>query len=155
MDAPARAATSLAIAEADEGGEHAAVRSAARAGAGCATGQHPAFSPTDLAAAPPWLFVLERRLSLLGGWQARMVALPLAALLAETGRAIEGRALATVSGARLGENYEALAAAREPGGYPSAARSPDDNFTAFQRTLLLSLFWPDEASPVAAAAERA
>ena len=38
------------------------------------------FLPTDAEVAGDQLFVLERRLSLLGGWQARIVAVPLAGL---------------------------------------------------------------------------
>lgn len=108
------------------------------------------FRPTDLAAVPPWLFVLERRLSLFGGWQARLVAVPLAVLDDGSDPVIEGRELATISGGRLGENYEALAAVRGPEGFRLMVVS-DDNFNAFQRTLLLSLLWVPDAAPVAAA----
>lgn len=140
----------LALAEGEtaDTGEHAAVRRSGKARLGLRYRPAPGFRPTDLAAAPPWLFVLERRLSLLGAWQTRLVAVTLAELPEESGGVIEGRELAVISGARLGENYEAVAAAIEPGGYRLLVLS-DDNFTGLQRTLLLSLVWQPGPAPVA------
>lgn len=112
----------------------------------------PGFRPVDLAVADPWLFVLERQVSLLGGWQARIVVLPLAELLRDGSGGIEGRALATIKGPDLGENYEALAVTpRLEGGFLLLMVS-DDNFSALQRTLLLALSWRPDAGGAAPAA---
>ena len=99
------------------------------------------FSPTDADAASEHLFVLERRVSLFGGWQARVVAERLVELPDREGGVIEGEELALISGPELGENYEALAVrAITDGGYRLVVVS-DDNLSALQRTQLLELSW--------------
>jgi hypothetical protein len=106
----------------------------------------PGFRPTDLAVAGAWLFVLERRVSLLGGWQARIVAVELDRLPVQEGGLIEGHELARLSGSSLSENYEALAVLPEPWGLRLLIVS-DDNFSPFQETLLLMLAWRADAGP--------
>lgn len=100
------------------------------------------FRPTDAAAVGPWLLVLERRVSLLAGWQARLAALPLAEVArAPSSGTLEGTELGRVAGADLGENYEALAAESDGGAGYRVLLVADDNFSAVQRTLLLTFRW--------------
>ncbi len=99
------------------------------------------FQVTDADAAGDWLLVLERSLSLFGGWRSRIVAVPLADLDPARGEPVAGRELATVSGAELGENYEGLAARTDPDGSVAIILVSDDNFTGIQRTQLLELRW--------------
>lgn len=106
----------------------------------------PGFKPTDLAVAGAWLFVLERRVSLLGGWQTRIVAVALDRLPAHEGGLIEGHELARLSGSSLSENYEALTVLPEPWGFRLLIVS-DDNFSPFQETLLLMFAWRADAGP--------
>lgn len=97
------------------------------------------FRPTDATAAGSMLFVLERRLSLLGGLDARLLALPIAAL--DSGGPIMARELARFGTGSFAENFEGLAAREpEPGRYLLYLLS-DDNFTPLLRTLLLQLEW--------------
>jgi hypothetical protein len=99
------------------------------------------FSPTDAGAAGEHLFVLERRVSLFGGWQARVAAVRLADLPDREGGVIEGEELALISGPELGENYEALAVrTATDDGYRLVVVS-DDNLNALQRTQFLELSW--------------
>lgn len=99
------------------------------------------FQVTDADVAGDWLLVLERNLSLFGGWRTRIVAVPLAELDGSGAREIAGRELATISGAVLGENYEGLATLTESDGRVAITLVSDDNFTAIQRTQLLELRW--------------
>jgi hypothetical protein len=100
------------------------------------------FRPTDAAAVGDHLFVIERRLSFLGGWQTRVAALSLAALRAASAdQVLVGREIATISGFVVGENYEALAVRTEPDGAYALTLLADDNFLELQRTLLLELRW--------------
>ena len=134
----------LAIAEGGWRGEglHAAVLLTATARWRCAIVAAPDFGPTDAAVAGDWLFVLERRLSLLGGWQARIVTLPLAEL-PERRRMPSSpvTSSATVAGPVLGENYEAIDAWVDPAGGYRLLLVSDDNFSGLQRTQLLELRW--------------
>ncbi|MFO1073106.1 MAG: esterase-like activity of phytase family protein [Geminicoccaceae bacterium] len=98
------------------------------------------FSPTDAAVAGDFLFVLERRVSLLGGWQARLVAIPLARLPQGEVGVLDGHEIVRVTGPELGENYEGLAVVADAGGYRLLLVS-DDNFSFLQRTRLLLLRW--------------
>ena len=99
------------------------------------------FSPTDADAAGEHLFVLERRVSLFGGWQARVVAVRLADLPDRAGSVIEGEELALISGPELGENYEALVVRAVTDGAYRLVVVSDDNLNALQRTQLLDLSW--------------
>jgi hypothetical protein len=101
------------------------------------------FRPTDAAAAGAHLFVLERSVSLLGGWRARIVAVPLSELPDDAGGIIEGRELAMLAGPNLGENHEALVAIAAGSGYRLLVLA-DDNFSPLQRTLLVALAWSPE-----------
>ena len=79
------------------------------------------FQPTDADVAGDRLFVLERRISLLRGWQSRIVVVPLETLDDPAATVIEGQELALISGARLGENYEGLSVEPMPDGAFQAA----------------------------------
>lgn len=131
----------LAIREAEgDDGLHPAVRLAGRSAQRLRYRAAEGFRPTEADAAGDYVFVLERRVSLFGGWQARVVAVPLAALPQAPGGVIAGEGLATISGLQLGENYEALAVRRDGDAYRLLVAS-DDNFNALQRTLVLELSW--------------
>ena len=99
------------------------------------------FQPVDADVAGDRLFVLERRISLLRGWQSRIVAMPLGALDDPKATVIAGQELAVVSGALLGENYEGLSVETMPEGGFRLLIVADDNFNEFQRTKLLELAW--------------
>jgi hypothetical protein len=99
------------------------------------------FQVTDADVAGEWLLVLERRLSLFGGWHGRIVAVPLADLDQARRAPVAGRELAIVTGPAIGENYEGLAARAEPDGSLVVLLVSDDNFNALQSTQLLELRW--------------
>lgn len=99
------------------------------------------FQVTDADVAGDWLLVLERRLSLLGGWQGRIVALPVAEVAAAGDEPLAGRELALIAGPILGENYEGLAARAAADGSIELIVVADSNFNAYQRTTLLELRW--------------
>ena len=99
------------------------------------------YQPVDADVAGDRLFVLERRISLLRGWQSRIVAVPLDALDGPEATVIAGEELAVVSGGLLGENYEGLSVeATSEGGFRLLIVA-DDNFNELQRTKLLELAW--------------
>ena len=99
------------------------------------------FQVTDADVAADWLIVLERRLSLIGGWHSRIVAVALGELQSEGPGPIAGRELAVIAGPILGENYEGLAARTESDGSIRMLIVADNNFSSFQRTQLLALRW--------------
>lgn len=137
----------LAIGEAEDGGpdRHRAMRLADDYSSTLAQlyRSRPGFRPTDAAVAGAHLFVLERSVSLLGGWRARIVAVPLSDVPGHPDGVIEGRELATLSGPTLGENHEALVAVAAGAGYELLVLA-DDNFSPLQRTLLVALTWSPE-----------
>ena len=101
----------------------------------------PSLDPADAAVAGSSLLVLERGISLLAGWRVRIVAVPVGDLGSGTGFVLTGRELATISGRGVGENYEGLAVRADPDGAFRLYLVADDNFSPFQRTLLLELRW--------------
>lgn len=132
----------LAIAEGAwfDDGLHAAVRMAGDGSVPLRYRAEIGFVPTDAEVAGDQLFVIERRLSLLG-WQARVVAVPLAALPTGSEAVFAGHELARISGSTLGENYEALTAWRDDAGAYRLLLVSDDNFSGLQSTRLLELRW--------------
>lgn len=99
------------------------------------------FVPTGADRIGDLLIVLERRLSLLGGLEARVVALDVATL--RQGAVVEGRELARLGVDSIAENFEGIAAAPAGEGRTSIYILADDNFNPLQRTVLLQLFWRD------------
>ena len=133
----------LAIAEGAwiDDGLHAAVRMNGNGSVPLRYRAAAGFVPTDAEVAGDQLFVLERRLSLLGGWQTRIVAVPLAELPTGSEAVFAGHELARISGSTLGENYEALTAWRDDAGAYRLLLVSDDNFSGLQSTRLLELRW--------------
>lgn len=99
------------------------------------------FRPTGADVAGDTLFLLERRLSLLGGLEARLVAVPLRDVGTAGNLPLDGEELARFGAGSFSENFEGVAVRRaEDGGYVIYLVA-DDNFSALQRTLLLQLAW--------------
>lgn len=101
------------------------------------------FAPTGADRLGRRLFFVERRVSLLGGWQARLTCVEVAAVT-------PGAVLAPVELARLGfadgvDNMEGLAV-RADGDDVELVLVSDDNLAPFQRTVVLHYRWPDAAS---------
>jgi hypothetical protein len=130
----------LAIAEtADATGHLAFTRDGGRLRYVAADG----FAPTGADRVGDRLFVVERRISLLGGWQARIGCVEVAAVNADA-------RLAPVEIARLGaadgiDNMEGIAV-RADGADLEFLLVSDDNQTPFQRTVVLHYRWPGAAS---------
>ncbi|MFO1070475.1 MAG: esterase-like activity of phytase family protein [Geminicoccaceae bacterium] len=95
------------------------------------------FAPTDADRVGSNLLVLERRLSLLGGFEARIVLVDLAATPPEAGTTLRGRELARLGVGSISDNFEGLAAERARDGRLVIYVVSDDNFLPVQRTLLL------------------
>jgi hypothetical protein len=102
-----------------------------------------AFKPTDLDVLPTGdLLLLERSLSLFGGFTARLSVIP-TATIAPDARLVT-RELAVLSKPLPVDNFEAAAARRASDGSTLIYVLSDDNFTVLQRTLLLQFRWqPD------------
>lgn len=96
----------------------------------------PGFRPTGAAALPGGdLLVLERRVSLMRGWAARLVRVPAAEV--RPGAVLEGRELARLEPPLLSDNFEAVAVRPGAAGETMIYIASDDNFTPLQRTLIL------------------
>jgi hypothetical protein len=101
------------------------------------------FAPTGADRLGRRLFFVERRVSLLGGWQARLTCVDVAAVTA-------GAVLEPVELARLGfadgvDNMEGIAV-RADGADLELLVVSDDNQAPFQRTVVLHYRWPEAAS---------
>ena len=99
------------------------------------------FRPTGADAVGDTLFLLERRLSLLGGLEARLLAVPLSGKNLADGEPLDGAELARIGAGTFPENFEGVAARRAEDGRYLIYLVADDNFSALQRTLLLQLAW--------------
>lgn len=97
----------------------------------------PDFAPTDACPLPDGgALVLERAFSLFGGFSARLVHVPAAALgQARPGAVLEGRQILSTRDALPPENWEGVSVARLRGGLVAALCS-DDNERSFQRGLI-------------------
>lgn len=94
----------------------------------------PGFNPVGAASDGADLYVLERSLSFLGGWQSRLRRVRL-----DRDGPLEGPLLARIDAGPLAENYEGVALLPQPDGATLVLLVADDNLSALQRTLLLVL----------------
>ncbi len=102
----------------------------------------PGYDPSDVTQLPDGrLLVLERAFGLPFRWYARLAVVDRAAL--RPGAIVTGRTLAVLAPPMLDDNWEALAAVREPGGTVIWIAS-DDNELFLQRTLLVKFRLDDE-----------
>lgn len=97
----------------------------------------PGFAPTAATRLPSGdIVVLERRLSISEGWQARIVRVDAGSI--EGGARIVGEELALISKPLTVDNYEGISAMASPDGRGTLLYIlSDDNFNLFERTLLL------------------
>ncbi len=95
----------------------------------------PGFDPVGAATKDGHLYVLERSLSVLGGWQSRLTrsAVPASG---EWGT-LEAEELIRIDAGPLAENYEGVAILEHGVEAASILLIADDNQSALQRTLLL------------------
>ncbi len=95
----------------------------------------PGFSPVGAAATADHLYVLERSVGLLAGWQSRLSRAPLPE--AAIAGALAGVELLRIDAGPLAENYEGVAVVERPGQPTLILLIADDNQSALQRSLLL------------------
>jgi hypothetical protein len=95
----------------------------------------PGFSPVGMATGSAALYVLERSVGVLTGWQSRLTVTGLPALPTEG--VLEGRQLLRIGAGPFAENHEAVAVLERPGEPALLLLVADDNQSALQRTLLL------------------
>jgi hypothetical protein len=93
------------------------------------------FAPTGADRLDDTVYVLERRLSLLGGFSARVVMLDAAAI--RPGARLVGRELGVLGPPALSENFEGIAVRRGPDGSVLLYLLSDDNYSPLLRNLLL------------------
>ena len=99
-----------------------------------------AFRPTDLTVLPTGdLLLLERSVSLFGGFAARLSVIPAASVA--PGAQLAGDELAIIRDPLPVDNFEAVAARAAPDGSVLIYVLSDDNFNAAERTLLLQFRW--------------
>jgi hypothetical protein len=87
------------------------------------------------------LFIVERRVSILGGFESRVVLVDLGRTRLTAGAVVDGLELARLGTADVSENFEGIAARRAVDGSVLLYLVSDDNFSVLQRTLLLQLRW--------------
>lgn len=130
----------LAVAEtADARGHLAFTRAGGRLRYVAADG----FAPTGADRLGDRLFFVERRISLLGGWQARVTCLEVDAV--GDGATLVPRELARLDARHGVDNMEGIAV-RAFGDDLELLLVSDDNQTPFQRTVLLHFRWAGAAS---------
>lgn len=95
----------------------------------------PGFSPVGATAAGEHLYVLERSVGLLSGWQSRLTRLPLAQVTANA--VLVGDSVLRITAGPLAENYEGVAILNRPDEPSLILLISDDNQSTLQRTLLL------------------
>ncbi|MGI9449799.1 MAG: esterase-like activity of phytase family protein [Geminicoccaceae bacterium] len=104
----------------------------------------PDFVPTGADHLDEALYIVERQFSLLGGFRSRILTLPTHQV--QPGAHLKGTALAAFRFGDFGENFEAITAKRAPDRRTLIYLLSDDNFSLFQRTVLLQLALPEPAS---------
>lgn len=98
--------------------------------------KHGEFKPTGATRLPDGdIVVLERRFTLLGGFAVRLVRLEATAI--KPGATLEGREIVEIRPPFTVDNMEGIAARRDDRGRTLIYLVSDDNFNAWQRTLLL------------------
>lgn len=104
--------------------------------------RHGAFNPSGATTLPNGdVLVVERRFTLIGGMATRLVRLTADAL--RPGAVLEGHELALLEPPLLVDNYESVAVRpRASDGRLVAYLLSDDNFKAFQATLLMAILLP-------------
>ncbi|MFP5511981.1 MAG: esterase-like activity of phytase family protein [Alphaproteobacteria bacterium] len=96
----------------------------------------PRYRPTGVAPLPDGgVLVLERRVSLLGGWSSRLVRVAPQQLRA--GAVVEGEELARLESPLLNDNFEGIATRPGAAGETLVYLISDNNFSSLQRTYLL------------------
>ena len=104
----------------------------------------PRFRPTAAAALPDGgVLVLERRVSLLGGWAARIAHVPAESL--RGGATMDGVELARLEPPLLTDNFEGMAVRPGPDGDTLVYIVSDDNRSPLQRTYLAMFAIPTGA----------
>jgi hypothetical protein len=99
-----------------------------------------AFRPTDLAVLPSGdLLLLERRVSVFGGFAARLSVISAATVV--PGARLAGREIAVIAKPLPVDNFEAVTARAAPDGSVLIYMLSDDNFNDMERTLLLQFRW--------------
>jgi hypothetical protein len=93
------------------------------------------FSPVGMASGADGLYVLERSVGLLTGWQSRLTYAEIKALPIEG--VLEGHELLRIGAGPLAENHEGVAVLERPGEPALLLVVADDNQSVLQRTLLL------------------
>ena len=101
------------------------------------------FAPTGADRVGDRLFFVERRVSLLGGWQARITCVDVADV--GPGAVLEPDLLAALGFADGIDNMEGIAV-RADGDDLEFVLVSDDNMAPFQRTVVLHYRWPGAAS---------
>lgn len=101
------------------------------------------WKPTDAAFHPKiGLLVLERRLSALIGFSARIRHIDPATVV--PGGTLAGDVIARFAGSIVSDNFEGIAVSEGPNGHLLVWVVSDDNFSFLQQTLLLGFVWdPD------------
>ncbi len=135
----------LAIAEAGRGERHDAVLLAPEGSRLLNYRSAPGFSPTGADWNSGWLYVVERRLSLLNGFATRLTATPVDSA-ADLPDVIEPAVeLVSLSGRGLGYNMEAVSVDRRANGRTRLWLVSDDNFNPLQETVLIAVDWTPQA----------
>jgi hypothetical protein len=99
-----------------------------------------AFKPTDLTVLPTGdVLLLERSVSLFGGFAARLSVIRTAAI--SPGARLAGQELAIIESPLPVDNFEAAAARAAPDGSVLIYLLSDNNFNEMERTLLLQFRW--------------
>ena len=99
-----------------------------------------AFRPTDLSVLPGGdLLLLERSVSLFGGFSARLSVISSASIAPDA--RLSGQELALIRSPLPVDNFEAVAARAAPDGSVLIYVLSDDNFNEAERTLLLQFRW--------------
>ncbi|WP_083897148.1 esterase-like activity of phytase family protein [Azospirillum sp. B506] len=100
----------------------------------------PRYRPTSVAPLPDGgALVLERRVSLLGGWSSRLVRVAARQLTASAvaGAVVDGEELGRLEAPLVNDNFEGIATRPGPAGETLVYLISDNNFSSLQRTYLL------------------